>query len=265
MIMDNDRFNKGNMPTMSSVTPIASPYKVGPTERPMMQQVTVAAPVKSDNSKLILIVIAIVAGLAAIAFAGLFVYMMSERNAAVSDVDGQIAVAVANAKEEQKQADDAEYAEIEKSPYKVFSGPKDYGDLSLEYPKTWSVYIGEDNSGAGGDFAAYFNPEQVRPVGPNTVNALRVSIRNSNFATVAQAYQKVINDGKTDLTMESITIGRNANITANLYTGTIPGSSLRGYVVVFKLRDKTAILQTDSPEQYRADVERILGTVTFNE
>jgi hypothetical protein len=71
-----------------------------------------------------------------------------------------------------------------------------------------------DNSGSGGDFVSYFNPYQVKPVSPNTVNSLRVSILNSNFATVAQTYQKVINDGKVDLTMQSITIGANENITA---------------------------------------------------
>jgi hypothetical protein len=41
--------------------------------------------------------------------------------------------------------------EREKYPYKTFSGPEDYGKLTFEYPKTWSVYIAAA-ANKGGDF-----------------------------------------------------------------------------------------------------------------
>ena len=37
-----------------------------------------------------------------------------------------------------------------------------------------------------------------------------------------------------------------------------------GIVCIFKIRDKTALLQTDSSNVFRADFERILSTIRFN-
>ena len=53
------------------------------------------------------------------------------------------------------------------------------------------------------------------------------------------------------------------NITGNKYTGTIPNTQLSGFIVIFKIRDKTAILQTDSV-LFKDDYDKLLETVTFN-
>ena len=120
-------------------------------------------------------------------------------------------------------------------------------------------------SNSDGDFNAYFNPVQVDAVGKETVNALRVTIRDKSFDEVTKEYQKAMDKRDSDLTMVSTTIGRDNNITANRYTGTIPDTKdLSGYIVVFKIRDKTAILQTDSV-LFQDDYDKLLGTVTFNE
>ena len=265
--MNDDRVNKiksmSQEPAMPTVTPVASPYQVGPGSRPMMQQVPTAPVTKPNNTKLILIIATIAASLVAVAFAGLFVWMMTERNEAQSDIDTKISLAVTAAKEEQREADLLEFDEIEKTPYKVFYGPTDYGSLSFEYPKSWSVYVAE-SAVNGGNFSAYLNPDQVEAVSNNTVNALRVKILNTSFEAVTQNYQQLIAGGKTDLTMISANIGKNDSIVANLYTGTLPDSTLIGYMVVFKIRDKTAILQTDSV-LFESDFEKLLQTVTFNE
>ena len=67
---------------------------------------------------------------------------------------------------------------------------------------------------------------------------------------------------ESNLTMEAVTIGKDANITANRYTGTIPDTELSGYIITFKIRDKTVILQTDSTI-FTEDFNKLLGTVTF--
>ena len=229
---------------------------MGPNGMPMVQQVSVQTPVqapvpapmlmKKDISGLIKTIVIIGLSLVAITFVGLFIWMAGEYNSAKTDVDGQIAVAVAEAKDEQAGKLENEFLEREKYPYKTFSGPADYGQLSFEYPKTWSVYVAESAS-TGGDFNAYFNPVQVEAVGKETVNALRVTIRDKSFDEVSQEYQKAMDKRDSNLTMVSTTIGKNNNITANRYTGTIPDTKdLNGYIVTFKIRDKTAVLQTDS-------------------
>lgn len=230
---------------------------------PMVQQVQVQAEAKKDISGLIKTISIIVLSLIAVTFVGLFIWMLVQYNDVKTDVDGQIDVAVAAAKDEQATKMEAEFLEREKYPYKVFAGPVDYGQLTFEYPKTWSVYVAAAATG-GGDYNAYFNPNQVDAVGEETINALRVSIRNDSFDKVTEEYQKAMNKKDSGLTMESVTIGKDANITANRYTGKIPDTDLSGFIVTFKIRDKTAILQTDSV-LFQADFDKLLGTVVFNQ
>ncbi|MDO5451760.1 MAG: hypothetical protein Q4F56_01590 [Candidatus Saccharibacteria bacterium] len=264
----NDVSGTVNMQGASTVQPgmsfVASAQpQVGPNGMPMVQQVQAPATPKKDVSGLIKTIVIIALALITLTFIGLFIWMLNERNEAQSDLDGKIAVATAAAKDEQAQKDEAEFLEREKYPYKTFSGPADYGQLTFEYPKTWSVYVA-DPATAGGDFNAYLNPVQVETVGENTVNALRVTILNEGFDEVTQAYQEVMEDEKSDLTMVATTIGADNDIVANRYTGTIPDTELSGYIVTFKIRDKTAILQTDSV-LFQEDYDKLLGTVTFND
>ena len=225
---------------------------------PMVQQVQ-AMPEKKDTEDLIKIIIIIIVSLVAITFIGLFIWMNIEYTEARSDVDGQIAVAVAAARDEQSQKDEAEFLEREKYPYRTFSGPVDYGQLTFEYPKTWSVYVAAD-AATGGDYNAYLNPIQVEAVGKDTINALRVTIRDKSFDDVTSEYQRFLERDKSELSVESITI---SGFTANRYTGKIPNTELNGYIVIFKIRDKTAIVQTDSV-LFREDFDKLINTITFN-
>ena len=194
-----------------------------------------------------------------VTFFGLFIWKLMDYNEVSTDVNGQIAVAVAAAKDEQATQDEQEFLEREKYPYRNFSGPADYGQLSFQYPKTWSLYVASDAS-KGGDYKAYLNPIQVNEVSNNTIMALRVIIRDKAFDAVAAEYQKYVDAKDSKLSMTSVTFN---GITANKYTGTIPDSELSGYIVVFKIRDKTAIVQTDSVT-FEADYNKLLETIQFN-
>ena len=247
---------------MQPVGPPQAPV-MGPNGMPMVQQVQVAPAVKKDNSGLIKTIVIIVVSLVAVTFIGLFIWMTVQYNDASTDVSGQIDKAVAAAKDEQAMEMEAEFLEREKYPYKTFAGPVDYGQLTFEYPKTWSVYV-EKAATEGGDFKAYFNPNQVDEVGTDTINALRVTIRNESFDKVTADYQREVERKDSALTMEAVTIGRDADVTANRYTGKIPSTDLNGIIVTFKIRDKTAILQTDSM-LFQEDFDKLLGTVIFNQ
>ena len=227
---------------------------------PMVQQIQLPPePPKKDIAGLIKTIVIIIVSLIAVTFIGLFVWMYNEYHNVSDDVQGQIDEAVAVAKDEQWQADQAEFTELEKYPYKTFSGPADYGELSFKYPKTWSVYIAAAAT-TGGDFNAYFNPIQVDAVGKETINALRVTIRNKSFDDVSAEYQKAMDKKGSDLTVQSVTVN---GTTANRYSGTIPNTELQGFIVIFKIRDKTAILQTDSV-LFEDEFNKLLETVIFN-
>ena len=98
---------------------------------PMVQQVQVQADAKKDTSGLIKTIVIIALSLVAVTFIGLFVWMLVQYNDVKTDVDGQIDVAVAAAKDEQATKMEAEFLEREKYPYKVFAGPADYGQLTF--------------------------------------------------------------------------------------------------------------------------------------
>ena len=134
--------------------------------------------------------------------------------------------------------------------------------LTFEYPKTWSVYVAKD-AHSGGDFEAYFNPVEVNEVSNETIAALRVKIVNRSFDDVAADYQRDLEGDEPRLKLESVTIGNDNKITANRYTGKIPNTEFTGYIVIFKIRDKTAIMQTDSV-LFESDYNNLLGTVRFN-
>lgn len=214
---------------------------------------------KKDHSTLIFIIIIVFLSILMVTFFGLFIWKLMDYNEISTDVNGQIDVAVAAAKDEQAMKDEQEFLEREKYPYRSFSGPVDYGQLSFEYPKTWSVYVASDAS-KGGDFKAYFNPIQVDEVSDKTIMALRVIIRDKDFESVVAEYQRFVDAKDSQLNMSSVTFN---NITANKYTGTIPGTEFSGYIVIFKIRDKTAIVQTDSVN-FEADYNKLLETIEFN-
>ena len=248
--MDN-----GQIPPVQPIPP-AQP---APNGMPMVQQVQVMPVQKKDVAGLIKTIVIIIVSLIAVTFIGLFIWMLMQYNDVQTDVEGQISVAVAEAKDEQSAKMEAEFLEREKYPYKTFSGPADYGELTFEYPKTWSVYVAEDAAN-GGDFSAYFNPIQVDAISDETINALRVHVLNESFESVTEEYQDYLDDKDSNLSVESVKIN---GTTANLYSGTIPDTELSGYIVIFKIRDKTAILQTDSVF-FKEDFDKLIETITFN-
>lgn len=252
------------MPPVQSV-PQMQPTQMTANGMPMVQQVQVVPESKKDIAGLVKTIVIIVVSLIAVTFIGLFIWMFAQYNEVKSDVEEQISMAVAEAKDEQYGKDQEEFAKNEKNPYKPFAGPVDYGQLTFLYPKTWSVYIGNDASN-GGVFEAYFNPNEVNAVSKDTINALRVTIRNKSFDDVTAEYQKEVNKKDSNLTVEAVTIGdveKGIEVTANRYTGTIPNTDLSGIIVIFKIRDKTAILQTDSV-LFEDDFDALLKTIVFN-
>lgn len=211
---------------------------------------------KKDRSGLIKTICLIFVSLIAVTFIGLFVFMYIQWNTASTDVNGQIEEAVAQAEYDLKSRLEAEFEEKEKYPFKTFTGPSDFGSLTFEYPKTWSVYVPDDASHAQ-DFHAYFNPVQVNVVNDQTVMALRVSILNSLTDEVKKRYEGRIEDGKLKVSQRVV---NNANV--DIYTGELE-SELQGIFAVIKIRDKTAIIQTDAMI-FEKDFYTLLDTVKFN-
>ena len=211
---------------------------------------------KKDYSGIIKTAFLVFTSLAAITFLGLFVYAYIQWTNAKTDVNGQIALAVSEAENKLRTNLEADFEKREKYPYRTFAGPSDFGALTFEYPKTWSVYVPNDASRAQ-DFHAYFNPGLVNVVENKTVMALRVSILNTLTDQVKERYSSKIKSGKMTVSTKVVN-----KINVDVYKGQLD-SNYNGIVCIFKIRDKTVVLQTDA-YLFEQDFNRILETVRFN-
>lgn len=231
--------------------PLASPHVTSPTAAPYDPYA------QKSKRNLIETIILVIVSLVAVTFIGLFIWKYLEWDSAKTDVNGQIDAAVALAISENTTKLENEFLEREKYPYKTFSGPADYGSLNFEFPKTWNTYIAQDASN-GGNFEAYLNPGEVQPVSTQTINALRVQILDQPFENVARTYESLTNSGQLSVTTRPV-----GNTVANVYTGTLP-NNIRGIATIFKVRDKTILIQTDA-ELFAEEYYKLLDTVTFAE
>lgn len=177
-----------------------------------------------------------------------------------TNVDGKIAEAVATAKKTQADSDEVKFTARDKEPNREFVGPDDYGRLTFNYPKTWSVYINKEVNTSGGTYEAYLNPVSVPSVSnANTQQyALRVMIESKDYDKVIASYESLVKIG--DLKSSAISVDGN--------NGTrLDGSfskDIRGSAVIYKIRDKTVTLRTDA-DTFRPDFDALITTIKFNE
>lgn len=192
-----------------------------------------------------------------VATGSLAIWAFVNYNEQKTNVDGKIALAVAQAKKEQGEIDDKKFQELENQPFRQFVGPDDYGRLTFNYPKTWSVYEATNVSKDGGDYEAYLNPVVVPPVDENQQFALRVTIEQTDYDEVVDSYESKVEEG--DL--------RSSPTSQNGHNGTrLDGNfsdNIRGSAVIFKLRDKTITLRTDA-DTFKPYFEDIIKTIDFN-
>lgn len=170
--------------------------------------------------------------------------------------DSKVSVAVAAAVKKQADKDAADFLQKEKQPNRQFVGPDDYGRLSFDYPKTWSVYEAKD-AVTGGNYEAYFNPGVVPAVSQSQQFALHVTIENKDYDKVIDGYKRLIGDGS--LTSSSVKVNdQNATRIDGSFT-----KDIRGHAVVFKIRDKTVTIRSDA-ETFKDDFNALIATISFN-
>ena len=205
----------------------------------------------------ILIALTVLFGLAAVIFLVLFAWMTAQYSDASTELDSKIKTATIKAVDENTAELQAQFAETEKNPFKKFAGPADYGELTFNYPKTWSVYEYASATN-GGDFGVVFNPEKITSTSGDSVNALRVKIDNTNYENAIKNYEGKVRSGQLQLQIVQIN-GANAN----LYIGQLD-NKFQGAIVIIKIRDKTVTFQTDAYTVFQNDFYTILSSINYN-
>lgn len=172
-----------------------------------------------------------------------------------NNVDSKITQAVATAEKDQGDRLEKAFQEREKEPNRLFVGPDDYGRLSFEYPKIWSVYEARD-AVEGGNYEAYLSPGVVPPIDEQEQYALRVMIEEEDYDQVVEQYKDLVTEGL--LKSSSVKVGeQNGTRLEGNFT-----EDIRGMAVVFKIRDKTVTLRSDAIT-FRADFDALIESVTF--
>ena len=187
---------------------------------------------------------------------GVAVWGLMNYNAQKTDVDGRIDEAVAAAKKTQADSDEAKFAAREKDPNRAFVGPDDYGGLTFDYPKTWSVYISKDTS-EGGTYEAYLNPISVPPVSATQQYALRITIQDKDYDQVIKTYETLVKSGSLSSSAVSANDSNGTRLDGNFT------KDIRGSAVIFKIRDKTLTIRTDA-DTFKPDFDALITTIKFN-
>ena len=198
--------------------------------------------------------IVVVLGLGSLSIWALLNYQEAKTN-----IDGKIEVAQAEAKREQAEEDEAKFAEREKEPRREFASPDDYGRLAFTYPKTWSVYVDEDPTAGSSrnDFKAYLHPITVPSIKVRDQQfALRVSVLNQNYDEYLDSFSRQIEDGDLRSSTVSINGENGVRLDGNF------NDNIRGSAVIFKIRDKTAVVQTDA-DTFKHDFDTLIKTISY--
>jgi hypothetical protein len=172
------------------------------------------------------------------------------------NVDGKVAEAVKEAKAVQQQEDQAAFLEQEKLPTRKLTGPEELGGVSVDYPKTRSVYLA--NNGEKNRFEAYLHPGAVPALESRTPYALRVSILDSSYESTVNSYSQKVKEGA----LKATTV--NVNNTDGMRLDGSFSDNIQGSMVLFKVRDKTLRVYTENTS-FVADFDKIiLPSLKFN-
>ena len=188
---------------------------------------------------------------------GLAIWAFMNYNDQKTNVDTKVDTAVADTKNAQATTDEAKFFERDKEPNRQFVGPTDYGRVTFDYPKTWSVYVNKDASN-GGTYEAYLNPISVPPISSSQQFALRVLIESKDYDKAIASYDSLVKKG--DLTASSFTADGNSGTRLDGAFST----DVHGSAVIFKIRDKTLTLRSDA-NTFKADFDKLISTIKFNQ
>lgn len=208
---------------------------------------------------LLLPLIAVVLLLLLSAVFGVWAYGQMQDYKNNSDQKSAVAVGAAIQKEDAKKA--AEYTEASKSPLKTYSGPAAYGSLQVQYPKTWSAYVVEQNNGSN-DVDGYFNPNFVPSVNAQSSSfALRVRVLNQTYANTLQNFQGTIKSKL--LTAVPYAFPKVPNVTGTRLDGQI-ASDKQGTMIVVPLRANTLEVWTEGGTTTADFTTYILPNLSFS-
>ena len=214
--------------------PAVPPQQLGP------------APIPSTKKhSWVLIIVIVLLGIFLIASIIFGYWAFSGRQDYKNNSDQKASAAVKKATDEQKKTLDAAYEEREKSPYKKYVSPNQYGAVEIVYSKMWSGYVIEQSGGSTTVVNGYFSPDFVPNVGDSKTNfSLRMQIASTNYNNEINKYAQQVKKGtlkSTPFVPEQV---KGAIVGVRL-DGQLEQNK-RGAMVILPLRDKVLKIWTEN-------------------
>ncbi|HYH74323.1 MAG TPA: hypothetical protein VD735_00020 [Candidatus Saccharimonadales bacterium] len=159
-----------------------------------------------------------------------------------------------------QEADAKKFAEEAKKPYDTFIGAAAFGNVTVNYPKTWSAYVEEKDSGSK-PINAYFQPKIV-PTVSNIENsfALRVELVQQSYDNVVESYGDLLKSGK--VTISPFKLDKVPSVVGSRIEGQITVKK-QGSMIILPLRNMTLKIWTESND-FKPDLDtHILPNLTF--
>jgi hypothetical protein len=128
-------------------------------------------------------------------------------------------------------------AQAVKQPYNTYQGTEQYGNISFEYPRTWSAYNAL-NGVAGGPINGYFMPGILTSVSDGMAQfSLRVDVLSQPYAQVVQGFTN-----QTSLTSKAYTLPLEPNSVGVEINGVVSGLGATPVTMVV-LPDRTNTIE----------------------
>lgn len=211
-----------------------------------------------SHSFLVPLIVVFLLFLAAVGFA-LWAFM--GRQDYKDNSDQKAAAASAEVRVATQAEDAAKYAEEAKNPLKTFTGPSDFGGVTVQYPKTWSAYAVQGGSRGSTPLDAYFHPDVVPDVAAQaSVFALRIEIVDQAYSQVLAKYESAVKAG--EVTVSPYKLAKVPTIVGSRVDGQIE-SAKRGSMVLFPLRNVTLMVWTETDQYLKDFNDIILPNITF--
>lgn len=169
--------------------------------------------------------------------------------------------AVSKALAEQKTKLDAEYDEKAKYPYVTYAaGDDEFGNISLSYPKNWSLYVDAKKSGATSSIDGYAHPDFVPSVTNDVAYALRFQVSVKEYSNELKTFESAVKTGAVKV--EPFRPDKVQSVLGSKITGQI-SSKESGVIYLLPFRGKTIKVWTESNVRV-IDLEMIIKTLTFS-
>lgn len=201
--------------------------------------------------------IIIILGLLVVVLGGLAGWSLYSYQQEKTTVQEQIDAAVQQAKQEQKQADEARFEKERKKPYRTYSAPDVFGAITLSFPKNWNVYV-EDSTRGNPLMDVKMHPDLVREQEESDrPKAFRMQLVNDLYEEATSDYRRDVE--RDELQANTVTV---SGIEGVRYEGNIADEH-DGSLVALPYRDKTILMWTES-QKFVPDFNTVLKRADIN-